>query len=216
MCAALLRNSIKCIHLRLNTTVLTKRNICTSALRCKWRNTSSADVERSLLKGDNLPANYQLIYRAPLEKYVTWAKNVSTLTVSLISLVAAYNLATTSMNFSNAVKKIDVGVLASTEADFYFFAVGFVLINMAIRIFVFKYPLRIYKSGDKYVAVYGSQWPVGIVKHYFQRGQIEEYKSVLNPWSHIIFKLGHRSSMLMIDYFKTPSEFHELFKEKEP
>lgn len=138
----------------LNNKEITKSCIfyfSTTALRCKWPSTGSTDVERSLLKGDNLPANYQLIYRAPLEKYVTWAKNVSTLTVSLISLIAGYNLATTSMNFSNVVKKIDVGVLASTETDIYFFAVGFVLINMVIRIFVFKYPLRIYKSGNKYV-----------------------------------------------------------------
>lgn len=122
----------------------------TSPLRCKWRNTGSADVERTLLKRDNLPAHYQLIYRAPLEKYVTWTKNVSTFTVSVIALIAGYQLAT-SINFMNLVRKIDVGVLVSNEADLYFFAAGFVLINLAIRIFVFKYPLRIYKSGDKYV-----------------------------------------------------------------
>lgn len=57
--------------------------------------------------------------------------------------------------------------------------------------------------------------PVGTVKHYFQRGQIAEYKNVLNPWSHVIFKLDKRSSMLMIDYFKTPSEFHEMFQERQ-
>ncbi|XP_023162655.2 uncharacterized protein LOC111593843 [Drosophila hydei] len=214
MSAALLRNTFKCINLRLNTTAFTKRNICTSPLRCKWRNTGSADVERTLLKRDNLPAHYQLIYRAPLEKYVTWTKNVSTFTVSVIALIAGYQLAT-SINFMNLVRKIDVGVLVSNEADLYFFAAGFVLINLAIRIFVFKYPLRIYKSGDKYVAVFGSQMPVGTVKHYFQRGQIAEYKNVLNPWSHVIFKLDKRSSMLMIDYFKTPSEFHEMFQERQ-
>ncbi|EDW01667.1 uncharacterized protein LOC6561142 [Drosophila grimshawi] len=214
MCAALLRNSIKCFNLRINTRAVPRLNICTSAARCKWRSIGSADVERNLLRGDNLPDNYQLIYRAPMEEYVAWTKNVSTATVTLISLVAAYQLATT-MSFMNIAKKIDIAVLVSNESDIYFFAAGFVLINLAIRAFVAKYPLRIYKSADKYVAVYGSQLPLGTTKHYFERGQISEYKNVLNPWRHIMFKLDNRSSMLMIDYFKTPAEFHQLFKESQ-
>ncbi|XP_064541533.1 uncharacterized protein LOC135430692 [Drosophila montana] len=214
MCAAILRNSIKCMNLRINTTAVTKRNICTSAVRCNWRHRDSVSVEQYLLKGDNLPEHYQLIYRAPLEDYVTWTKNVSTGTVTVIGLIAGCQLATT-MSFMNIARKIDISMLVSNETDLYYFAAGFVLINLAIRAFVAKYPLRIYKSADKYVAVYGSQMPVGTVKHYFERGQIAEYKNVLNPWSHIMFMLGRRSSMLLIDYFKTPAEFHQLFQEKQ-
>lgn len=57
--------------------------------------------------------------------------------------------------------------------------------------------------------------PLGTVKHNFEKGQIGEYKNPLNPWSQIMYKLNRRSSMLLIDYFKSPSEFHELFEEKE-
>lgn len=214
MCAALLRNSIKCINLRINPSVLTSRNICTSAFRYNWRKASSVEVEQKLLADDNLPEHFQLIYRAPLENYVTWTKNVSTGTVTFISLLAGYQLATT-MSFMNIVKQIDISFLVSNETDLYFFAAGFVLINLAIRAFVAKYPLRIYKSSQKYVAVYGSQLPVGTVKHFFERGQIAEYKNQLNPWSHIMYKLGQRSSLLLVDYFKTPAEFHKLFEEKQ-
>lgn len=67
----------------------------------------------------------------------------------------------------------------------------------------------------RYVAVYSSQMPMGTIKHSFERGQIAEYKNALNPWSHIMYKLNKRSSMLLIDYFKNPAEFHSLFEEKE-
>lgn len=30
-----------------------------------------------------------------------------------------------------------------------------------------------------------------------------------------MYKLGNRSSMLLVDYFKTPSEFHQLFATKQ-
>ncbi|KAM8713957.1 hypothetical protein ACLKA7_014163 [Drosophila subpalustris] len=214
MSAALLRNSIKCINLRINPTVFTNRAICTSAFRCNWRKSSSIDVERQLQTADNLPEHFQLIYRAPLENYMTWTKNISTGTVTFLSLLAGYQLAT-AMSFMNIVKQIDISFLVSNETDLYYFTAGFVLINLAVRAFVAKYPLRIYKSADKYVAVYGSQLPIGIVKHFFDGGQIAEYRNVLNPWSHIMFKLGQRSSLLLVDYFKTPAEFHKLFEEKQ-
>jgi len=107
-------------------------------------------VERRLLTGDRLPDNYKLIYRAPIESYVTWTKNISTATTSILGLVAAYHWATT-MNIVNMVQKIDIAILVSQESDLYYFLTGFVLINLAIRAFVAKYPLRIYKSSEKLV-----------------------------------------------------------------
>ncbi|XP_062133001.1 uncharacterized protein LOC133843449 isoform X2 [Drosophila sulfurigaster albostrigata] len=214
MCAALLRNSIKCINLRINPSALTSRNICASAFCCNWRKSASVDVERKLLNDDNLPNHYQLIYRAPMENYVAWSKNVSTATVSIIGLLAGYQFATTS-NMLDMTRQIDISILMSNESDLYYFTVGFVLINLAIRAFVAMYPLRIYKSSDKYVAVYGSQLPFGTIKNYFSRGEIAEYKNVLNPWSHVMFKLGQRSSLLLVDYFKTPVEFQKLFEKNE-
>ncbi|KAH8300142.1 hypothetical protein KR044_010513, partial [Drosophila immigrans] len=186
----------------------------TSSFRCDWRKSASVDAERKLLNDDNLPDHYRLIYRAPMENYVSWSKNVSTGTVSVIGLLAGYQLTTTS-HVMGIAKQLDISILVSNESDLYYFTVGFLLINLAIRAFVAKYPLRIYKSSDKYVAVYGSQLPFGTVKHYFERGEIAEYKNVLNPWSHIMFKLGLRSSLLLVDYFKTPAEFHKLFEKKE-
>ncbi|XP_016972566.1 uncharacterized protein LOC108039905 [Drosophila rhopaloa] len=213
MCAALLR-SVKLVNLRPITAISHYQSLHTSNSLCKWRNVGSGEVERKLLSGDSLPDNYKLIYRAPIESYVTWTKNMSTATTSILGLVAAYHWATT-MNFVNTVQKMDIAILVSQESDLYYFLTGFVLINLAIRAFVAKYPLRIYKSSEKYVAVYGSQLPLGTVKHYFERGQIAEYKNFLNPWRHIMYKLGDRSSMLLVDYFKTPSEFHQLFETKQ-
>jgi len=110
----------------------------------------SGEVERRLLTGDGLPDNYKLIYRAPIESYVTWTKNISTATTSILGLVAAYHWATT-MNIVNMVQKMDIAILVSQESDLYYFLTGFVLINLAIRAFVAKYPLRIYKSSEKLV-----------------------------------------------------------------
>lgn len=120
----------------------------TSAFHRNWSRTPSADVERNLLKADNLPQHFQLIYRAPMESYLTWTKNISTGTVTFLSILAGYQLAT-SMSFINTIQKIDISILLSNETDLYYFAAGFVLINLAIRAFVATFPLRIYKSGKK-------------------------------------------------------------------
>ncbi|KAH8413603.1 hypothetical protein KR222_001619, partial [Zaprionus bogoriensis] len=189
-----------------------------SALHRNWHRSTSGDVERNLLRADNLSQNYQLIYRAPLGDYLAWTKNISTATVTLLSLIAGYQLASAS-SFTGIAKQIQIASLVSNETDLYYFTVGFVLINLAIRVFIARYPLRIYKTNTtncRYVAVFSSQLPTGTVKHSFERGQISEYRNWLNPWSNIMFKLNQRSSMLLIDYFKTPHEFHMLFEaEKE-
>ncbi|XP_030387519.1 uncharacterized protein LOC115634103 [Scaptodrosophila lebanonensis] len=209
----LLRTSIKCNNSCAKSSVALFKGFCTSHLRRSWPRVQSADVERYLLRKDRIPETYQLVYRAPMENYVAWTKNISTATISVLSLVALYQAATT-MNFVDIALKLDLGPLVSEESDLYYFVVGFVLINLAIRMFVAKYPLRIYKSPEKYVAVYGSQLPLGTVKHYFHRGEIKEYKNFLNPWRHIMYKLGSRSSMLLVDYFKSPSEFEKLFSKE--
>lgn len=83
-----------------------------------------------------------------MESYLNWTKNVSTGTVTFLSVLVGYQLATT-MSFINISKKIDISILVSNETDLYYFAAGFVLINLAIRAFVSAFPLRIYKSGKK-------------------------------------------------------------------
>lgn len=120
----------------------------TSIVLRKWRNASSGEVERKLLFGDRLPDNYKLIYRAPIESYVTWTKNISTATTTVLAAVAAYHYATT-INYLDMVQKMDIAILVSQESDLYYFVGGFLLINLAIRAFVAKYPLRIYKSSEK-------------------------------------------------------------------
>lgn len=83
-----------------------------------------------------------------MENYLTWTKNISTGTVTFLSILAGYQLAT-KLSLLNVAQKIDITVLVSNETDLYYFAGGFVLINLAIRAFVATFPLRIYKSGKR-------------------------------------------------------------------
>jgi hypothetical protein len=43
------------------------------------------------------------------------------------------------------------GKLVTNETELVYFAIGFVAINVILRIMVSRYPLRIYKNSEKYM-----------------------------------------------------------------
>lgn len=108
------------------------------------RSASSTEKEKRYVEQDRVPKTYQLIYRAPMESYVTWSMNVSTLTASIIGASAIYQYA----NNEPILEPLDTTLIMHSE-DIYYFAVGFFAINAILRFVISMFPLRIYKDQGK-------------------------------------------------------------------
>ncbi|CAD6998669.1 uncharacterized protein LOC101460070 isoform X2 [Ceratitis capitata] len=161
----------------------------------------------SFVKTDNIPAEYELIYRAPMGTYISIAKNISTMTAIIICTGAAY---TATNEYKLPKQRFEYIGLVSQPDDFWYFAVGFIAITMIIRIFVSKYPLRIYHSNGRYIAVYDSQLPYLSSKHVFSKGEVKEVISRFNPWNNATYRLGNRTSLLLSQYFRTPADYNHM------
>ncbi|XP_023296513.2 uncharacterized protein LOC111679216 [Lucilia cuprina] len=196
-----------------NTNSLGQRSISTTP-SLLWLNQklarSSNEKEKRYLEKDRVPQNYQLIYRAPMESYVAWSMHVSTITASIIGTAAIYQYASN----QPILEPLDTTLAMSSE-DIYYFAFGFMAINAVMRFVVSMFPLRIYKDQEKYLAIYHSQLPMNIKQHQFKKGQVTAVYYNFSPWNNATYKLGNKTSLLLEDYFKTPSEFHQMSENEE-
>lgn len=124
------------------------------------------------------------------------------------------------------------GKLITNETELIYFAIGFVVINAALRIMVNRYPLRIYKNSGRlfriqelsisfflsflffrYLAVFESQIPLRKTKFEFLKGDVVSVPPTgVLPWRESRYKINNRNVLLLIDYFKAPSELFEMME----
>ncbi|KAL9918975.1 uncharacterized protein ACN427_001067 isoform 3-T3 [Glossina fuscipes fuscipes] len=170
------------------------------------RNVSSLEKEKYFKQIDRVSESHQLIYYVPMESYLCWSVRLSTFTTSLIVLAAMYQY---TYNFH--ILESTQFTLILEKDDIYYFAVGFITINALVRWIISKFPLRIYKITNQYLAIYNKQLPGLRPQHHFKRGDVKKVDFILNPWNNATYKLGNQTSLILPDYFKTPFEFHQMF-----
>lgn len=169
-------------------------------------------------KRDGASKEYVLIYKAPMEGYLSVCKNLTTVTSITLAGVIAYNYSKLSnlVTVPSPSPDFEMYGLISSETDVFYFLAGFTAITFALRFFISKYPLRIYRNADKYLAVYDSQLPMKYKHLEFARGQVAQAEPfLLNPWKRETFKIKDYTSVLLIDYFKTPSELFQMLKDEQ-
>lgn len=173
--------------------------------------------EAQYKKRDGVPNGYVIIYKAPMEGYLTACKNITTITSIVMIGLVTYNYQNLSklVTVPSAGENVELYGLVSNEVDIFYFIAGFTAVTIALRFFISKYPLRIYRNSEKYLAVYDSQLPMKYKHLDFARGQVKPAEPfLLNPWKSDTFRIKNYTSVLLIDYFKTPSELFQMLKEE--
>lgn len=106
------------------------------------------------------------------------------------------------------------GKVLMAESEVKYFAIAFVICNVILRVFSYRFPLRIYKDGQKYLAVLEGQLPMTKAKYEFVRGAVKEIppRGIL-PWKDSRFLVNNERRFIMIyESFRTPSELFEMLK----
>ncbi|XP_013183330.1 uncharacterized protein LOC106129343 [Amyelois transitella] len=161
---------------------------------------------------DNVSQRWQLIYKAPMEKWLKYLTMYLTFSTTTIACASAYYAAfvfdVETMNDPVVIGK-DV-IIANNAMECCTYLGAFVLFHVAIKVLLSKYVLRLYQDGDNYLAIYSGNF-YNIKKHQFH---LKEFKK-LNPtfvvtWGDARFGLGKRHGILLEHYFKTPQHFNYL------
>lgn len=176
------------------------------------RNTTSFPKSARKLKAkDNVPNDYNLIYIAPLNNYVTFSKCFgifSALSVTISSFLYFYSDKTVTDQL-----KIGSLYLYNGTDD----VIGFTALSLCMACGVIiisrKCTLRIYHNPAKsdYVAVFPSAVPFKTTKINFDNAVKD--KSVSFLFKNVTYKLGTKKAFLLEHYFKAPINLTEMLVE---
>ncbi|XP_053674092.1 uncharacterized protein LOC128724391 [Anopheles nili] len=162
--------------------------------------------EDYFLKKDNIPPGFNIIYRAPMEYYLTACNIVTSFSFAALGSFCVY---TYWNDFRHIVVPFEIehATLTANETDLLYFLGFFLLINVVIRVVINRYPLRIYRNDKKYLAVFEGQIPLITKKFNFQRGDVAPVPlGGILPWQESRYKINDKNVLLLEDYFRAPSE----------
>lgn len=96
---------------------------------------------------------WMLIYRAPMEYYLATCNFVTSVSAILLTGYAVQQIIDRDKIADTELKPFGLikGRVLMAESDYKYFAAAFVAFTLTLRIFIYRYPLRIYKNGLKYV-----------------------------------------------------------------
>lgn len=99
---------------------------------------------------DQISEKFKLVYKAPMENYLSACNNVTSLSGVLLGTFLGIKYSFPNMDIAaTAEVPYAAGVLVTTHNDLLYFTIGFIVINIALRVMVYRYPLRIYKNDSK-------------------------------------------------------------------
>uniref|UniRef100_A0A1B0DG00 Uncharacterized protein n=1 Tax=Phlebotomus papatasi TaxID=29031 RepID=A0A1B0DG00_PHLPP len=146
--------------------------------RRKWN-------EQRIREMDNLPVHYTLIYRNPMYNYVSATTFITTASFLAMGGFLAHRLITGEFSFNpEAIETAVAGPLTSDITEVYVMAVFFVLFNLILRITLNRFPLRIYRTGDRFAINQFKPLPHGITENKRKLPQIPD-NHVVREWEGI-------------------------------
>uniref|UniRef100_A0A7G3A9F8 Putative conserved plasma membrane protein n=1 Tax=Lutzomyia longipalpis TaxID=7200 RepID=A0A7G3A9F8_LUTLO len=172
--------------------------------RKKWN-------EKKIRDMDKLPDDYTLIYRNPMYNYVTAVTYITSGSFLAIGIFAAHALITGELSFdAQNIEDTVVGPLTSDITEVYIMGGFFILMNVILRITLNRFPLRIYRKGQEYLAIYTWRIPFRNVVLDFRQGDAVKVPERGILWKDSRYTIKGRKNILLSEYFKAPIELHTM------
>lgn len=103
---------------------------------------------------DGINDSYVMIYRAPMEHYIPFCNMITTTSVVFLGGYLIYRIKVlyNSEVIEDIPKQMDVfntGTIVMADNELIFAVIGMVALSIAMKLVVWKYPLRIYKNANE-------------------------------------------------------------------
>lgn len=107
--------------------------------------------EKKYKESDKIQKDFRLIYKAPMENYLLACNYITSASVLMLGTFIAYKFVNRNEIVSSEPKEVAYfkGRLVMADDEIIYFTIGFIAINAAIRMILYKYPLRIYRNVNK-------------------------------------------------------------------
>lgn len=161
---------------------------------------------------DKIERESQLIYRQQLNYTMNVGKTFAVVTMGGMALLTAYKflLADVVQNEPEAL-----GQLITEASDLVPALMGFYAFNVALVVCINRIPLRIYRTGEKYVAILPGLLPTNNPKITFKKGELVEDFFAKLSFRGVSFKLKDRKVWLFPQRFRRPSDLYSILPESQ-
>lgn len=173
-----------------------------------------ASPKRSLMlkQKDQIPKDFTLIYKAPMEDYMKYGYPATMLLFLGAPLIMMYDY------YKNGEivlrREVSEIVFLNPQFEICVFAGALALCTWGICAVLFKYPVRLYKRNDQqeYIAMFLSAVPLRFRKFQYISATKKKFRNPLYffvPDCHYLLE-GKKKAILMVHYFRTPADLCEM------
>lgn len=178
------------------------------------------EIQDRWRKHDEVSRNWELIYKAPMTNAIKWATTYVTAITGLTTCAGIYYAITAQYmrDYNEAIYLGEDIVLADNLTECFIYLAAFLVFHLAAQKILSTYVLRMYKDGDKYIAIYKGQLFSSQYKYEFHLNDFKRVKSyvpLLLPWSDSKYSLGNKRGIILEDYFKSQEYLNYLLNKNE-
>lgn len=157
---------------------------------------------------DKMKSDTELIYKQQLNYFMNLCKLMSSVSLCGMTSLCVYK----SLLAKNIIDEhFDAfGELVAETADVYPFMIGFYVFNIAILGCINLLPLRIYRHGSQYVAIFPGHLPIYNTKLCFKPGELVENFHSKISLNGVSYKLKNRNVILFEHRFRRPSDLYSI------
>lgn len=165
-----------------------------------------------LKEKDQIPKDFTLIYKAPMEDYMKYGYPTTMLMFLGAPSIMMYEY------YKNGEillkREVHEIVFLNPELEMWVFAGALALCTWAICAVLFKYPVRLYKRNDQqeYIAMFLSAMPLRVRKFQYISAAKTKFRNPMYffvPDCHYVLE-GKKKAILMVHYFRTPADLCEM------
>lgn len=153
-----------------------------------------------------------------MTSYMTMAQITSSISILSLGVVGAYKyLLNTTINFPLTFGMSEFNEI-KVDVELFIMVSAFILFNVGVFAITLKYPLRIYhhEGTSSYIGVMKGLLPFNTYHKSFCAGEVRRHISFIHsllPWRNALFKVGKKTTFIMENYFRTPSDFNIMLNE---
>lgn len=170
-----------------------------------WRKPSNEELRIK----DNISANYIMIYRNKMERYLFWTQIVTFSTATLIALKL--------MISPELVVKAPISTTDGMQlenSDIFLFVSAFMIVIVVLQLLLTKLPIRIYNCPQKkkYTLVFYGNIPFSVRNLTCKVGDLFESPTGITSWKNAKYNLKTEEFdmdiFLLEEYFRRPADLY--------
>lgn len=145
--------------------------------------------------------------------YLAVSKHLTSASLAILSGVMGWRYAHGDNVFIPSQEEIFT--LTVNETELTFLTIGFFITAITIQIFCYRFPLRIYRNDNNYIAIFEGYLPGKKSTYNFEKGEVSALPPTgVLPWRDSRFKMKNRTVIMLENNFKTPSELSNMMSRR--